>query len=123
MTTYLQETVMHELSIASSITDTVLKEVDKRCLSSVHSITLRIGVLTAIEPAALMFGFEAMTKGTLLENTKLKIESIPISGTCQTCKNEFEIQRFVFICPVCSSNDIKTVRGNELEITSIEVED
>ena len=114
---------MHELSIASSITDTVLKEAGKRSLLSVHSITLRIGVLTAIEPAALTFGFEAMTKGTLLENTKLKIESIPISGVCQTGKKEFEIEAFVFICPACDSSDIKTIRGNELEITSIEVDD
>ena len=114
---------MHELSIASSIVDTILKEVDKRKLKSVSLIALEIGALTDIVPDSLLFGFEAITKDTILQKTKLEINIVPIKGSCTDCRKSFEVSEFVFICPNCSSGNIKVEQGNELDIAYIEAED
>ena len=113
---------MHELSIASSIVDTVLLEVDKRNLKIVSLISMRIGALTDIVPDSLQFGFEMMTKDTILENTELKIESIPVKGRCNNCHNDFEVFEYIFICPNCASVDLDIHQGNELEIAFIETD-
>jgi hydrogenase nickel incorporation protein HypA/HybF len=114
---------MHELSIASSIVDTVLKEIDKQNLKKVLVIKLRVGVLTDIVPDSLLFGFEALTSDTVLKDTKLEIETVPIKGVCNECSNYFEVEEFTFVCPNCSSYDIEMKQGNELDIAHLEVDD
>jgi len=114
---------MHELSIASSIVDTVLKEIDKQNLKKVLLIKLRVGALTDIVLDSLQFGFEALTLGTVLSETKLEIESVPIKGICRNCNNYFEVEKFIFVCPKCSSYYIDMKQGNELDIAHLEVED
>ncbi|KAA3634451.1 MAG: hydrogenase maturation nickel metallochaperone HypA [Calditrichaeota bacterium] len=113
---------MHELSIASSIIDSVTKEVKKHDVRSVYEIKLRIGELTAVVPDSLRFGFESLVKDTFLEHTQLTIETSKIEGECIDCKRGFTVENFNFICPHCSSKQVDIISGNELEILSIEIE-
>jgi hydrogenase nickel incorporation protein HypA/HybF len=113
---------MHELSIAQSIHEHVVKEINKRDLKNVSIIALRIGALTDIVPDSLEFGFDAIKKDTILDKTVLDIEIIPVSGVCKSCKKNFEVLEFVFVCPDCSSYDIKTENGTELDIAYLEVD-
>lgn len=114
---------MHELSIAQSILETVLGEAERRNLTAVHIIGLRIGAMTDIVPEALEFGFNALKADTFLKDTNLKIETVPIKGYCEKCQQRFEVQEFIFVCPNCYSNKIKTEQGSELDIAYLEVED
>jgi hydrogenase nickel incorporation protein HypA/HybF len=114
---------MHELAIAESIVNTVLKEAEKRAFPKVISVAVRIGALTDIVPDALQFGFETIIIDTPLAGAALKIESIPIKGKCRACQNEFEVDEYIFVCPGCFSGDIEVTRGQELEIAYIEIDD
>ena len=114
---------MHELAIASNIVETVLGEVEKRHLSKVNVIGLKIGALTDVVAEALEFGFEALVADTPLKDTKLVIELIPIKGTCNKCKKSFEVNEFIFICPECGSGDLRIDQGKELDIAYLEVDD
>ena len=114
---------MHELSIASSIVNTVLQEIESRNLKKVSLISLRIGALTDIVSDSLQFGFEVIKKDTALAKTKLHIETLPVKGCCNNCQKSFEVVEFIFICPNCSSSDINMNQGDELEIAYIETED
>ena len=114
---------MHELAIANSIVNTVLEEAKKQNFGSVVAVGLRIGALTDIVPEALEFGFSAITAGTLLEGTKLKIENVPVKGACNACGKTFEVKQFCFVCPECDAPDIKVEQGQELDIAYIEVDD
>ncbi len=114
---------MHELSIASSIVNTVIQEVKTRNIKSVSKIGLKIGALTDIVPDSLQFGFAAITKNTELAQTKLLIEIIRVKGYCKKCQTNFEVMEFIFICPNCQSNDINMNQGNELEIAYIEADE
>ena len=76
---------MHELSIASSIVETVTAEMQSRGLTSIAKIGLRIGALTNVDPEALRFGFETIIVDTPLAGSTLEIESLPVKATCRKC--------------------------------------
>jgi hydrogenase nickel incorporation protein HypA/HybF len=114
---------MHELSIAASIVETVLQEIARKHLPPVQTIAVRIGALSSVDPEALQFGFDAIIAATPLANAKLEIEFVPVQGKCRNCGREFTVKDFVFACPLCASGQIEMIRGDELDIAYLEVED
>jgi hydrogenase nickel incorporation protein HypA/HybF len=94
-----------------------------RSVEKVLSFKLRIGELRAVEPEALRFCFEVLSKGTLLEETTMIIEDVPAKALCKKCRKEFLIKDLTFFCPHCGSAEIEPLSGNELDLVSIEVEE
>lgn len=113
---------MHELAIAESIMHQVLEKMASDRYRSVTVIGLRIGALTDVVPDALTFGFDAISRGTELEGTELRIEQVPIRGKCRPCGQVFPVDRYFFVCPACRSGDVDLVQGDELEISFLEVD-
>lgn len=114
---------MHELRVAENIVTSVLAEMERRGLSKVQAVGLRIGELTDIVPASLEFGFNVCVSETPLEGAELNIEILPVKGQCRQCKCEFEVEDLQFICPACGGRSIKTVQGQELDICYLEVDE
>jgi hydrogenase nickel incorporation protein HypA/HybF len=113
---------MHELSIASSIVETVTAEMLSRGLTSIGKVGLRIGALTNVDPEALRFGYETIIVDTSLAGSTLEIEYLPVKATCRKCGHSFEAYDFIFICPNCESSDNDVTQGQELEIAFLEAE-
>jgi hydrogenase nickel incorporation protein HypA/HybF len=107
---------MHELRIATEIIDVVRDEMTRRHLNRVTEVYLNLGALTGVDPEALAFGFEAATADTPLSGAALKINRIPVGGKCRTCRSDFELNEYVFVCPKCGSSDLEIFRGEELDI-------
>ena len=120
---HAQPPVMHELSIAQSITETARKETSSFPAGSLKEIGLRIGALSGVLVDSLEFCFEAITKGTDLESCRMKVEFLPVVATCETCSKTFEVDHFLFACPECQSGAVEVVQGYELEIAYLEVDD
>ncbi len=114
---------MHELSIADSILNIVIDETKVKNLPEVKAIGLKIGVLSGILPDSLQFGFDAIKTDTPLKRTKLEIEVIPISGSCESCSESFKVNDLIFECPNCKSSSIKMEQGQELDIAYLEVDE
>ncbi len=110
---------MHELSIAKSIVDSVLASVAERPSAAIASVHLRIGELTDIAADALEFGFSVLSRGTRLEHTTLRIESVPIVARCNACRQSFTVEDYHFVCPACKSGDLHMLHGDELEIDHV----
>jgi hydrogenase nickel incorporation protein HypA/HybF len=114
---------VHELSVAENIIDVVLQEIDRQQLPPVQKIAVQVGALSAVDPEALRFAFEAIRSGTPLAHTTLEIESVPVQGQCNDCHQGFSVEDLVFACPACQSGRIQLTQGEELHITYLEVED
>ena len=112
---------MHELSIATSILDTVLQEIEAKNLPPVENIVVRIGALSGLLPDALEFSFEAIKQNTPLADTRLDIEKVSVTGKCRDCAADFEVEDFVFACPRCGSGNIEVTHGQELDIAYLDV--
>ncbi len=107
---------MHELGVAQEIISIVEKEMARLKLKKVEAVNIRLGALTGLNPDALSFGFEAGIIDTPLADAKLIIERIPIKGKCRTCRKNFEVDEFTFVCPHCCSTDMEITQGEELDI-------
>ena len=114
---------MHELGIATSILETIQAEARKHGDVRPRCIGLRIGELVAIDPAALRFAFEVLTRETDLEGLALEIEMCPRRHRCCTCAEVFEVKDFAFACPRCGASRTECIGGDELDLAYMEVED
>lgn len=114
---------MHELSIAQSILDTVLKEKHERGLPRVDQVAVQVGALSGVLPDSLQFCFEAIRIDTELQTCELTIETVPITVECRECYARTTVEDFLFICPKCASVHVDVVAGYELDISYLEVPD
>ena len=114
---------MHELSIAQSIMEIVLREAEKAKARRVVKVTLKVGELAGVVPDSLSFCFELLAKSTVAENATIIIEKVPIRGYCPQCKNDFAIKDNRFCCDTCGNVHIELTSGRELQIGRLEIED
>ena len=111
---------MHELSIASAIVATVERHAGGRTVTSVR---VRVGRLRQVVPDSLEFCFGIVARESVCQGARLEIEVVPAVLRCAGCAHEWEIDEPPFRCPECGGGDVAAVRGEELEVESIEVED
>jgi hydrogenase nickel incorporation protein HypA/HybF len=114
---------MHELSIATSVIDTLRAEAAKVPGRRILGLKMRIGALTALDEDSFRFGMEALVRDTELEGLKLEVEHCPRRQRCEPCGNEFNVQEYELGCPACGSVVTSTISGDELDISWVEVED
>ena len=108
---------MHELAIAEDIVDAVCARADGR---PVRRVTVRIGKLTAVVPAAMKFCFDLAVEGTVADGARLDIEERTGAAHCNECGAEVELADPILLCP-CGSADLAVTAGRELQIVSMEV--
>lgn len=113
---------MHELSIAQSILTTALNAAEDNA-EKVTGITLQIGVLSGIEITALEFAFSIIKKDTLLSNAELIIESAAGEAVCKNCGNLFPLATYGTACNQCNCHNIKILKGREMKIINLIVEE
>lgn len=128
---------MHELSVSSAVVDTALRHAAGRRVSGVD---LRLGKLRQVVPASLTFYFEIVARDTLCEGARLELELIDALMRCVECGNEWDPEPkpehgplegavgagFLlpqFRCPECAAAGAEVVRGDELIVESIDVEE
>lgn len=113
---------MHELSIAQSVLEAVKTEASRHAGARPTKIGLRVGELAAVDPDALQFAFEALTRETGLEGVEIAIEFCPRRHRCVECANEFVVKDFDFQCACCGSVRSECISGDQLELAYMELE-
>jgi hydrogenase nickel incorporation protein HypA/HybF len=114
---------MHELGIAQSVLEAVETEVARHPGARPTKVGLRVGELSAVDPDALQFAFEALTRETELEGLQLEITICPRRHRCLDCENEFDIKDFDFRCRNCGSTRNQCISGEQLELAYVELEE
>lgn len=113
---------MHEMGIAMEIIRIARESVPADLPDArIEKIHLKIGKLSLIVTDSLRFCFEAATRGTPLESTRLEIKEVPAAARCQGCSHQWVIETPVFVCPACREGRIELLSGRELDIDSIEI--
>lgn len=111
---------MHELSLASAILEIAIRRSDGRSISVVR---VDVGVLRQASPSALEFGFEALSAGTTAHGARLEIRPVGARGRCEECGACSALFGFPILCPRCGSQRVDIIAGEELMVTSLDVED
>ncbi len=114
---------MHELSIAMSMIEMAEEEAARRGGATVSAIHLKLGELSGVVKEALLFSYEVACQGTRLEGSRLVIEGVPVAVYCAACRAETAIISLQqFCCAVCHAPTSQVVRGRELEVVALEIE-
>ncbi len=113
---------MHELSLCQTILNIINDHVSGKNYNCVKKISLNIGQLVAVDPAALRFGFDVVAKGTLAEKALLDIIEVEGKATCDICQKTVKLKRYYDACPTCGNFSLTITQGEELRVQFIEVE-
>jgi len=119
---------MHELSIASTLVESVLEFANSPPPKKVLKVLLQIGELTCVEPEQLSFCYTAVTKETAIEDSTLEIERVPAEVACRHCGYSGPPKYWedalsaapvaTLQCPTCGKA-VETTHGHDCTIRTI----
>ncbi len=116
---------MHELPITESILKIVLKHAEMNNVRKVVTIHLQVGKLSDLEDDWIQRYFDYLSKGTLAEGAKLKIERTPVVMQCNACSTPYEVEKESIgdlVCPACGEKGSTLLSGREYTIKEMEVQ-
>jgi len=114
---------MHELSIAQSILAIAENAVPENSNAVVTAINIQIGELSSIEIESLEFAFSIIKADTIFQHAELSIHIIKGEAECSVCKTVFPAGSFGICCPQCKSYDVKILKGREMRVLNIVVDE
>lgn len=112
---------MHELSLMSSIVDHLKEKARTDGFTEVLALKVGIGVMSGVNADTLNFCFEEVTRGTLMEGSRLLIEPIALQVACLECGAQSESEMDDMQCRHCGSTRVRIMGGTELKILEAEV--
>lgn len=113
---------MHEMALAESVLDLIedclLREGGKR----IKTVRLEIGKLSAVEPEAMRFCFDAVARGTLAEGAALDIIEQEGSAWCFDCNREVPLAARYDPCAACGGLRLQVQGGTLMRVKELEIE-
>lgn len=94
--------------------DTALTACQENDLKTVTSIEISVGEATGLIPHYLEDYYPQCVKDTILENSTLKVNYIPVTAKCEDCGTEYTPSRENgYKCPQCASIHSRMIHGRE----------
>jgi len=88
----------------------------------VDVVRVQIGALRQVVPDSLSFCWTLIREYECLPDAQLELELIPAEVCCRSCGRRSQIaSRWSVCCPGCTSDDVEVLRGNEFQVTSLDV--
>ncbi len=112
---------MHELSVCNALIEQVEVIAREHRAARVASIVLRIGPLSGIEIALMEHAYPLAATGTVAEDAKLVIESLPVKVKCSQCGAESEVAPNRLLCAACGEFRTNLLSGDEMVLASVEL--
>lgn len=115
---------MHELSIVSSVVDSVTEALTAYPGARIQSVRLRIGALQSVIVESLQFCWGIATQDTPVAGAVLIVDVMPVIAHCSACSATSPLLSLQsFTCPQCGQPVTDLRQGRELEVDSIEIEE
>jgi hydrogenase nickel incorporation protein HypA/HybF len=111
---------MHEFSIVQNIIDIVTETANANGVIRVQTVDVEVGKASGVIREAMEFAWEAAVKGTLLDQSELRIIEKPLVVKCNLCGNQYEPCDVYESCPGCGEINPVIITGNELRVVAIE---
>ncbi|MEN6350284.1 MAG: hydrogenase maturation nickel metallochaperone HypA [Syntrophomonas sp.] len=112
---------MHELSLMTSVLETVRQSALDNNITKVLKVKLVIGKLSQALPDSLQFAFSVLRTDEMFGSAVLEIEEKEIICLCPDCQTQFTVQdEYSFICPTCQGLRVDIISGRELFIDHFE---
>ncbi len=113
---------MHELALARGVVEVIEEQAAVQRFRRVVRVRLVIGALSHVEPEALAFGFDAVSRGTVAEGAALVIDRPPGQAYCLDCEATVTVDERAAPCPRCAGWRLMITGGDDMRIKDLEVE-
>lgn len=114
---------MHELGLVFQVIDRVTEVAAENHVTKIERLVLEIGAASYVVPMFIEEVYADACKGTVLEGSRLEIETIPAIGLCRDCRRQFDLMQFEGRCPRCGKQEFDVLSGKEFLIKEIVVPD
>jgi hydrogenase nickel incorporation protein HypA/HybF len=112
---------MHEMALSDSMIRIIEENAVLRSYTRVKTVCLEIGVLSCVEPEAMRFCFEAVSRRTVAEGARLDIRLTPGEAWCMDCAETVGLAARGDPCPDCGGYMLQVTGGDEMRIRELEV--
>ncbi len=113
---------MHEMSLCEGVLQVLETEAKNQGFKTVKTVWLEIGELSSVEPEAMLFSFDVVTRNSLADGAKLEIIRVPGTAWCMQCSESVIIKKRFDECPDCGSYQLQVTAGDEMKIKELEVD-
>ncbi len=113
---------MHEMSLCEGVLQVLQTEAKTQRFKKVIAVWLEIGDLSSVEPQAMLFSFDVVTRNSLADGATLNIINVPGQAWCKLCSKTVTIKQRYDECSDCGSYQLQVTGGDEMKIKQLEVE-
>jgi len=113
---------MHELSVTESILEISVRHANQANAKHITNLYLVIGQLASIVDDSVQFYWDIISKGTIAEGANLHFRRLPAQFLCLDCSHHFSPDDDCFSCPICKSDHVKIIAGDEFYMEAIDVD-
>ena len=113
---------MHEMALCQSVLDIVLRHAQAQGAVRVERVQVELGALSCLEPEALRFCFDAVTRGSLAEGAAVDIVVVPGRAWCWDCEAVISLTDRTAGCPDCGGRRLRVEAGDEMRVKELEIE-
>lgn len=113
---------MHEMSLAEGMLQIVEDTARANGLARVRDVWVEIGRLSQVEPEAMRFCFDAVTRGSVADGARLHVVDVPGSAWCLRCSQPVSIGSRADPCPECGTWQLQVTGGTELRVLELEAD-
>ena len=110
---------MHEVALAEGVLRIVMDAARASAAARVHTVWVELGVLAHVEPEALAFCFDAVTRGSVAEGATLDIVHTAGAAWCMSCSVQVPLAKLGDACPRCGSYQLQVLQGDEMRVKEI----
>jgi hydrogenase nickel incorporation protein HypA/HybF len=110
---------MHEVALAEGVLRIVMDAARASAAAHVHTVWVELGALAHVEPDALAFCFDAVTRGSVAEGARLDISRPAGVAWCMPCGAKVPLARLGDACPQCGSHQLQVLEGEEMRVREI----
>lgn len=112
---------MHEMALAQGVIDVIKAQAETHAFSRVKRVVLEVGALSCVDPHALEFCFDAVSRDTIAGGAQVEIRTPPGSAHCFGCAKDIVIARRGDGCPECGSHRLIVTGGEDMKVKEMEV--
>ena len=110
------------MSLAEGVLQLVEDTARREQAHRVKLVVLEIGRMSSVQPEALSFCFDVVTRNSVLEGAALEIVDVPGAGWCMQCAATVPMTELYGSCPTCGSYQVQPTGGTEMRVREIGIE-
>ena len=113
---------MHEMALAESVLAIVEDAARREGLRRVRAVWLEIGQLSSVEPEAMRFCFDVVTRDSVAAGARLEIVTSAGAAWCLECSERVALAELGAACPRCGGYRLRVTEGAEMRVKELEAE-